>query len=99
MQILRSLPGDKQMLFQMQFNTFKKNPTTAVVLALFLGGIGAHRFYLGETGAGIIYLLFCWTFIPELIALFEAFTLSGKVNRMNLQKAHEISMMVGGVAA
>jgi TM2 domain-containing membrane protein YozV len=45
---------------------------TAVVLALFLGGLGAHRFYLGQTGMGIIYLIFCWTFIPAFIALFEA---------------------------
>lgn len=44
----------------------------AVVLALLLGGIGAHKFYLGRVGWGIIYLLFCWTFIPSLIAFIEA---------------------------
>ena len=49
-----------------------KSRTVAVLLALFLGGIGAHRFYLGKVGSGLLYLLLCWTFIPAIIALFEA---------------------------
>ncbi len=43
----------------------------ALLLALFLGGLGAHRFYLGDTGLGILYLLFFWTFIPAFIALID----------------------------
>lgn len=35
----------------------KKNKTVALLLAIFLGGIGAHRFYVGKGGTGIIYLL------------------------------------------
>lgn len=48
-----------------------KSKALAAVLALFLGGIGIHRFYLGQWW-GLIYLLFCWTFIPSVIALIEA---------------------------
>ncbi len=44
---------------------------TAALLALFLGGLGGHKFYLGQTGMGILYLLFCWTLIPALIAFIE----------------------------
>jgi hypothetical protein len=33
-----------------------KSKTTAALLALFLGGIGAHRFYLGAWGWGLVYL-------------------------------------------
>ena len=44
---------------------------TAVFLALILGGLGAHKFYLGSPGLGILYLLFCWTFIPSIIGFFE----------------------------
>lgn len=46
-----------------------KSRTTAAILALFLGGLGVHWFYLGRTGLGFLYLLFCWTFIPSIAAL------------------------------
>lgn len=48
-----------------------KSKTTAGILALLLGGIGIHRFYLKQTGFGILYLVFCWTFIPAIIALVD----------------------------
>jgi TM2 domain-containing membrane protein YozV len=34
-----------------------KNKTAAGLLAIFLGGLGIHKFYLGYTGPGLIYLL------------------------------------------
>jgi TM2 domain-containing membrane protein YozV len=49
-----------------------KNRLTAALLAFFLGGIGFHKFYLGQNVAGILYLLFCWTLIPGVIAFFES---------------------------
>lgn len=48
-----------------------KNKIVAALLAFFFGWIGVHKFYLGENLAGVIYLLFCWTFIPSLVAFFE----------------------------
>ena len=48
-----------------------KSKTATVLLAFFLGGLGAHKFYLGQTGQGILYLLFCWTLIPSIIAFIE----------------------------
>lgn len=50
----------------------KKSRVAAILLALFLGGIGAHKFYLGKADQGILYLCFFWTGIPALIALVEA---------------------------
>lgn len=44
----------------------------AFLLAICLGGIGIHKFYLGQNGQGILYLLFCWTGIPMFIAFVEA---------------------------
>lgn len=52
-----------------------KNKTTAGVLALLLGGIGVHKFYLGQTGLGILYLVFFWTFIPAIVAFVEGIIL------------------------
>ena len=49
-----------------------KSRGAAILLALLLGGLGAHKFYLGRMGWGILYLIFCWTFIPAVIALVEA---------------------------
>lgn len=47
------------------------NKVVYCVLAFFLGGFGAHKFYAGKIGSGIAYLLFFWTAIPALIAFFE----------------------------
>ncbi|MEY4255600.1 MAG: hypothetical protein RLZZ141_827 [Pseudomonadota bacterium] len=49
-----------------------KSRVIAIVLALLVGGIGAHKFYLGRIGQGILYLLFFWTIIPAIIAFVEA---------------------------
>ncbi len=56
---------------QTQVPVGSKNKVTAGLLALFLGGLGVHKFYLGQTGLGILYLVLCWTGIPSIIALIE----------------------------
>ncbi len=48
-----------------------KNRSLAILLALFLGGIGIHKFYLNKPGAGVLYVLFCWTLIPLIISVLE----------------------------
>ncbi len=53
-----------------------KDKNVAAILALFLGGIGVHKFYLGRIGTGILYLLFCFTMIPSLLGLIDFFVLA-----------------------
>lgn len=48
-----------------------KSKTVAGILAIFLGGLGIHKFYLGKIGLGILYLVFCWTYVPEIIGVIE----------------------------
>jgi TM2 domain-containing membrane protein YozV len=48
-----------------------KDRAKAALYAIFLGGVGAHRFYLGQW-RGLAYLLFVWTFVPIVIAVVEA---------------------------
>ena len=53
-----------------------RNKWTAFFLCLFLGFIGAHKFYEGKTGMGILYLLTLglfgigW-FIDFIVLLFK----------------------------
>ena len=51
--------------------TGTKSRVAAALLAFFLGGFGVHKFYLGRVAAGVLYLLFFWTFIPAIIAFIE----------------------------
>ncbi len=41
----------------------------AIVLAVFLGWLGAHRFYLGQIGWGIFYLVLFYFFAPLAIVV------------------------------
>lgn len=47
------------------------NKYVAAALAIVLGSFGAHKFYMGKPGKGILYALFCWTCIPGIIGLIE----------------------------
>ena len=40
-------------------------------LAFFLGGFGAHKFYVKKNKNALLYLLFCWTGIPGVIGMVE----------------------------
>lgn len=51
----------------------KVNKIAYCVLAFFLGGFGIHQFYAKKVGSGIAMLLFCWTFIPSIIAFVQFF--------------------------
>lgn len=58
------------MIFVMQ-KWKRKNKNEAGVLAIVLGGLGMHKFYLGKYGQGLLYVAFCWTFIPAVIGIAE----------------------------
>ena len=48
-----------------------KSRVVAAILAFVFSFIGAHNFYLGKTGKGMLCLFFCWTYIPTLMSLFD----------------------------
>ena len=67
-----------------------KDKNVTAILAFFLGGLGIHRFYLGQTLFAFLYLIFCWTFIPLCISIIDFFAFifmsSNKFNKKyNLQ--------------
>jgi TM2 domain-containing membrane protein YozV len=53
-----------------------KDKNVAAILALFFGFLGAHKFYLGRIGSGVLYLIFSFTFIPALLGLIDFFILA-----------------------
>jgi TM2 domain-containing membrane protein YozV len=52
-----------------------KSKVTAGLLALLVGGLGIHKFYLGAWGWGLLYILFIWTFIPLIASFIEGIVL------------------------
>lgn len=49
-----------------------KNRTTAGLFALFLGWAGIHRFYLGQTGLGILYFILMFFGVSFILGLIDA---------------------------
>ena len=59
-----------------------KSKGVAYLLWFFLGGLSAHRFYLGQTGMGILYLLTFQLF--GIGWIIDLFILGGMVDKYNL---------------
>lgn len=66
-----------------------KNPTTALILSIFLGTLGVDRFYIGHVGLGVAKLLLAWlTFgIWTIIDWFLIINATKKANLVALNNA------------
>lgn len=57
-----------------------KSRLAVVLLCFFLGVIGIHRFYVGKTGTGVLFIFFgwnvlcIWVLVDLIMALAGAFT-------------------------
>ena len=88
-------PPEKLMLIRQQLETMDdkklpvlqslqyKDPTTLLIVSLFLGSFGVDRFMLGQTGLGVAKLLTCggggiWTIIDWIMIM-------GKTREMNFE--------------
>ncbi|WP_394203228.1 NINE protein [Shewanella waksmanii] len=49
-----------------------KSRKLAILFSILLGGLGLHKFYLGQHLKGTLYLLFCWTLVPMVIGWLDA---------------------------
>ena len=92
------LTSAEKMQFQSQFTTRQRNVGLGVALALLTGGLGVHKFYLGQTGAGIVYAI-CGTvgwflvvppFIVGILCIIDACNMQGAVVKFNNGLAREI---------
>jgi TM2 domain-containing membrane protein YozV len=84
--------------FYAEYKRASKDEVVGVLLALFLGGIGIHHFYLRRNTAGIVYLLLSWTGIPMIIAWVECFFMPSRVRQYNAAQAIYISNQILGTA-
>jgi TM2 domain-containing membrane protein YozV len=80
--------------FYAEYQRAHKDEVLGILLALFLGGLGIHHFYLRRDGLGILYLLFSWTGIPMMIAWIECFFMPGRVRQYNATQALYISSQI-----
>jgi len=69
-----------------------KNKNNYALLALFLGSFGAHKFYVGQIGKGILYILFApITFFIGILSGVKWFLSSeesfdNKYNKQRIQR-------------
>jgi TM2 domain-containing membrane protein YozV len=85
-----NLTTEQQSYFQQEYDKLARNPTTALILTVVFGGVGAHRFYLREWGWGIAYVLFFWTYIPSIISILECAQIRSRTTKYNERCAQEI---------
>lgn len=63
-----------------------KDVGVAYLWWLFLGTVGAHKFYLGKPGIGVVYLLtlgFLWVGV-----LIDLFTIPRQVRAVNAERGY-----------
>ena len=86
--------SDKQ-LFMLNSMDFK-DPTVSVVLSVLVGGLGIDRFYIGDTGLGVLKLitgggLGVWWIV-------DMFVITGKTKKNNIKDFHEVLVIQEAVA-
>ena len=85
-------PDQNAALAQQMYISQKKDTTVYVLLAIFLGGLGIHHFYLGRTTPGIVHLVLCWTLVPSLLAIAHAINSRKAVRDRNMEIAQSIAV-------
>ncbi|MCS6922694.1 MAG: TM2 domain-containing protein [Elioraea sp.] len=96
----------------MRFESRKRSTGAAYLLWFFLGGFGAHRFYLGRSASAVAMLLLFIISIPLLFVfvgwfgliifsiwwLVDAFLIPGMIRRYNMALIGELAVPAAGSA-
>ena len=61
-----------------------KDPTTILLISIFLGYLGIDRFMIGDVGIGVLKLLTCG--LCGILAIIDWFTITKRVKQLNLAK-------------
>ena len=93
----RSLQKEERMQFQVMVQAQEKKVSTGILLALFAGGFGAHKFWLGNNGAGFGYILltiFTLGFGSGIASLIDICCMGKTVSKVNRQMAMEVKQEI-----
>ncbi len=78
---LSSMPEEK---FTMISAIDLKDPTTLLLVSIFLGSLGIDRFMLGDTGMGVLKLLTAGC--CGILTIIDWFTVSKRTKELNFSK-------------
>jgi TM2 domain-containing membrane protein YozV len=95
--LMRGMTDSQRFLFQTEMLKHRKGAGTAAVLCI-LGPIGAHRFYLGQIGLGLVMLGLSCTGIGLVVtvpwAVVDLFGIGQLVDTANLAKAEQVAAAI-----
>lgn len=78
---LRTMDEEK---FSLISSIEMKDPTTILLVSIFLGTLGIDRFMVGDTGMGILKLLTCGC--CGILTIIDWFSISKKAKNVNFNK-------------
>ncbi|HVF55106.1 MAG TPA: TM2 domain-containing protein [Pyrinomonadaceae bacterium] len=86
------MTDQQRMLFVSQYNSDRKDRSTALILSILLGTLGIDRFYVGDTLLGLLKLLTfggCWIW-----AVVDWFLIMDRADEYNRAKAQELMAVI-----
>ncbi|WP_323705956.1 TM2 domain-containing protein [Mammaliicoccus sciuri] len=89
----QNLSSQELLILQSEVDKKGKSKTPAWLLWLFTGGIGGHRYYMGDIGYAVAMTLTLgglgfWT-------LIDAFLINGAIDKKNEEVEREVMVMLG----
>lgn len=94
---------DDDLRARLEFEARRKSVGAGYILWFLLGFLGAHRFYMGKTGTGIVQLLMCLSIIGIIPLAFwwiiDAFLIPGMARDENLRAIKQLAGSSGQAGA
>ena len=87
---VKELDDKERVIFFIQYKSEKRSVSIGVLIALTFGFFGFQKFYLGNVKAGVLSIMFSWTFFPFLIALLDAIQMEKLIYEYNCFTAVQI---------
>ena len=93
LQAKQQLNSQELMILQSEVDKKGKSKTPAWLLWLFTGGIGGHRYYMGDIGYAIAMTLTLGGF--GLWTLIDAFLINGAIDKKNEEIERNVIVTLG----